>query len=309
MEIRTVQRQNIISSFRHAPTLRTLSAFAHDIKISHSVFALPFVATGVLLAKIPTPSLSKMALILLAMVSGRSFAMGMNRFLDRHVDSGNLRTQVRAIPSGTLTASQCLFWSIFFGLIFICTAANLSPLAGWLSLPLLAVLASYSFMKRLSWLTHWYLGACLGLAPIAAQIALVGTVTMETICVAAAVMFWTAGFDLLYSLQDRVFDRSHGLYSVPAVFGHRAAIFASRFSFVAMILFLAFAGWATDRHMFYWIGLISVGFLLFWEHWLVRDAMVDGQSKKINAAFFNVNAIVSIAFYICVLVDVLIYGK
>lgn len=282
---------------------RSFAAFAMDIKLSHSVFALPFVGSGLLLAHIAVPTPGQIGLIVCCMISARSFAMGMNRFLDRDIDSTNARTVVRAIPSGRLTAKSCLYWSLAFAALFILFATTLSPLAGFLALPLLLVLGLYSNMKRWTWLTHWYLGICLGLAPLAAQIALTGGVTLPVVCMGIAIAFWTAGFDLLYSLQDRAFDVTHQLKSIPARFGPRFALSLSLMSFAVMIICLSLAGWLAHVGAFYWWGLGGVAGVLVYEHWLVRDAWQAGVSQRINAAFFNANALVSVVFFGFVLMD------
>ncbi len=283
--------------------LKSFSAFATDIKISHSIFALPFVGTGLLVANVLGVDLRQIVLIVFCMVTARSFAMGMNRFLDSEIDSDNQRTMNRAIPAGRLNKRTCLAWSLSFATLFVIGAASLSALAGWLAIPLLVILSSYSLMKRVSWLTHWYLGICLGLAPIAAQIAIQGIATLPVILIGCAVAFWTAGFDLLYSLQDRVFDLGKGLHSVPAKFGARITLILSILSFVGMISFLSLAGYLADMGVWYWFGLSIVAAVLVFEHWLVRDAWREGISSRISAAFFNANAVVSIVFFAFVVLD------
>jgi 4-hydroxybenzoate polyprenyltransferase len=283
---------------------QNIRVFARDIKLSHSVFALPFVGVALLLAgPLDIPAL-KFIKIVFCMILARSFAMGMNRFLDRDIDAANSRTNMRALPTGSVAPSYYLGITLTCGALFIAIAFSLSELAGYLSPALLVVLAFYSLMKKLSWLTHWYLGLCLGLAPVAAEIALFGRVTTSVILIGFAVALWTAGFDLLYSLQDRDFDRQHGLHSAPAKLGHEAAILLSRASFVAMVMLLMFAGWTAEGGIFWYCGVAVVGAILAVEHWLIRDAMRDGTSEKINMAFFNLNAMVSLVFLLFVVVDV-----
>lgn len=283
--------------------VQTLRAFASDIKLSHSIFALPFVGVALLLTGPFNIPAVKFLNIVVCMILARSFAMGMNRFLDRDIDAANSRTKMRALPAGSVTPSSYLSVTLACGALFIAAAFSLSELAGYLSPALLGVLAFYSLMKKLSWMTHWYLGLCLGLAPIAAEIALWGRTTIPVILVGLAVAFWTAGFDLLYSLQDRDFDRRNGLHSAPAKLGHKAAIWLSRVSFVFMALFLVFAGRAAGSGMFWYSGVAVVALILTVEHWLIRDAMRLGTSEKINVAFFNLNAMVSVLFFLFVAVD------
>ena len=283
--------------------LDNIKVFARDIKLSHSLFALPFVGVALTITGLVDVNFLKILKIIICMVTARSFAMGANRYLDRDIDAVNQRTRSRALPAGLVNPKSYLTITLLFGVAFIVTAFSLSNLAGLLSPLLLMVLAFYSLMKKISWLTHWYLGLCLGLAPIATQLALFDTVTMPIILVALAVAAWTAGFDLLYSLQDREFDQAHGLHSAPAKIGHRAAIWLSRGSFVLMILMLGVAGWSSSAGKWWFFGVAIVAAILSFEHWLIRGAMTTGKSDKINMAFFNLNALVSILFFVFSLVD------
>lgn len=277
--------------------------FASDIKLAHSVFALPFAAAAFFIGNIPPPSLKQSILLLLCMVMARTTAMGMNRFLDRHIDRSNPRTRSRKIPSGQLTASQSLFWSVMAALGFVFAAMSLTPLAGYLAIPLLFVLVAYSWMKRLTWVTHWYLGFCLGLAPMAIEIAMVGRLSLPVFFLGVAVTFWTGGFDILYSLQDLDFDKKLGLYSVPSKFGPARAIWLSRLSFALMIGFLSAVGLLASQSWPYFFGVFVVGSILVAEQWLVREAKITGRSSHIGLAFFNLNAWVSVVFFGFVLLD------
>ena len=176
---------------------RILRAFSADIKLAHSVFAMPFAIVGLVLSGASWPSFHQAFLLLVAMVSARSFAMGINRYLDAEIDSLNERTVLRAIPAGRMLRQQSLAISLAAGAIFIAAAFGLSTMCGFLGVPLLVILAFYSQMKRIGWMTHFYLGLCLALAPVAVSIALTGSVPVATLLVAAAVIFWTAGFDIL----------------------------------------------------------------------------------------------------------------
>jgi 4-hydroxybenzoate polyprenyltransferase len=300
MEVQAVQP--FILTFKDN-LLQNLNVFARDIKLSHSIFAMPFVGVALSLTGVDGVSGLQLCKVIFCMILARSFAMGMNRYLDRDIDAANQRTRVRALPAGDASPRIYLTITMFFGLGFIAASFTLSDLAGWLSPLLLAVLAFYSLMKKISWLTHWYLGVCLGLAPIAAEIALFNRVSMDVVLVGLAVTFWTAGFDLLYSLQDQEFDRAQGLYSAPSKLGHKAAIRLSRLSFLFMIFALISAGILSIAGMWWYIGVILVGGILIAEHWVIRDAMHTGHSNKINVAFFNLNAAVSVIFFIFSLVD------
>ncbi|MCX6115979.1 MAG: UbiA family prenyltransferase, partial [Proteobacteria bacterium] len=194
---------------------RELVEFARDIKFSHTIFSLPFVVVGLIIANVEFPTVRNAFIILLCMVSARSFAMGMNRFLDAGLDGQNLRTAVRAIPQGRLSKNTSIYINLCFALTFIGGSFLLSPLAGVLSLPLLVILGLYSMMKRWTIFTHFYLGLCLGLATIAAELALAGRVGHLNILLGLSILFWVAGFDILYSTQDIDIDRKFKLYSFP----------------------------------------------------------------------------------------------
>ena len=277
--------------------------FFKDIKLTHSIFALPFAAVSMLMIPLPANILQISPYLLICMITARSFAMGMNRYLDRHIDKLNPRTANRLIANGTLSPKYGLTWSLLMGLCFALSSYLISPFVGLLSLPLLLILAAYSLMKKITWLTHWYLGFCLGLAPVAVSVALTGASTLPIMLIGIAVMMWTAGFDILYSLQDQNFDRNENLQSIPSKFGSSAAIYISRISFLVMLLSLILCGIKADFGLTYFIGLAVIAMFLAYEHWLVRDVLQLGYSKNINKAFFNVNAWVGILFFIVVQLD------
>jgi len=283
------------------------SSFAHfaaDIKLAHSVFALPFALSAIILGDLPLPSARQILLILICMVAARSFAMGMNRYLDREIDHANPRTARRKIPQGQLTPAQGLTWSMISGGLFVLAAAGLGSLAGFCAPALLVILGTYPYMKRWTVLTHWYLGLCLGLAPIAVAVALIGQVPVAVLLVGLAVALWTGGFDVLYALQDLEFDRARGLRSVPGRFGPAATLWISRGCFVVMVALLVLAGRLADRGVLYFVGVALVGAILLYEHLLVRDARETGKSRHINLAFFNANAYVSVIFFVFAALDV-----
>jgi 4-hydroxybenzoate polyprenyltransferase len=282
---------------------RNLASFSKDIKIAHTVFSMPFLVCVFFLGETPLPTIKQMFLVIICAVCARSYAMGMNRIIDRDIDHRNSRTQGRAIPMGAIELHSYAKWTGFFGVLFIVFASLLSWKIGMLALPLLIVLAGYSYMKRLTLLTHWYLGGCLGLAPIAAQLVITGTVTASTGILACAVMMWTAGFDIIYSLQDREFDSEQKLYSVPSRLGHRAALTISFLSFLTMVVLLLWMGTLLGLGPFYYCGVAVICVVLMLEHWLVRDAWSAGVSKRMTAAFFTSNAMVSLIFLFFVVCD------
>ncbi|MBP6217670.1 MAG: putative 4-hydroxybenzoate polyprenyltransferase [Oligoflexales bacterium] len=280
--------------------LKNFYNFAQDIKIVHSVFSLPFAACAILISGTESLNLSKVAWIFLAVISARSFAMGMNRYLDRDIDSLNPRTQQRKIPSGKLSPRSSLACSLLFGLIFMVAAFQLNTLSGWCSFIVLAFLGSYPYLKRFSWFAHGYLGLCLGMVPPAVGIAL-STGPSSLFCLSIlglGVALWVAGFDMLYALQDLDFDRTQGLQSVPVRFGVKKSLYISRICFLGMLVCLAIVGVQQNLGALFYLGLAFVALILTYEHWLVRDSRDGYVSRHIGFAFFNANGLVSVIFYL-----------
>lgn len=285
-----------------------LNDFLADIKISHSVFALPFAAAGLLLAPVTFPNGMQCLYILLAMVSGRSSAMGANRYLDAVYDRKNKRTANRAIPSGRLKSKDALKLTLGFGVLFVGVSFLLSRQTGLLSPFLLLVLYAYSFFKRFTWASHFYLGFCLGLSPIAVSVALGVTPSLGILLLGLGILFWVAGFDLLYSLQDLSFDRAEGLYSFPARFGVRPTVWVSRVCFLAAVLIFLYSGTLLGLSVIFRLGVALMAAILVFEHWLIRDLDELGRSPGMGKAFFNANAAVSIVFILSVILDLWKYG-
>lgn len=282
---------------------QSFGSFCRDIKITHSVFALPFAVAILFLYPVSMPSVQQCILLLGCMVAARSWAMGMNRYLDRNYDAMNQRTAARAIPSGQLSAKASLIWSVCSAGFLVGFAWLLNPIAGLLSGPLLIVLALYSLGKRFSWLIHWYLGLCLGLAPVAVIVALSGQWNWTAAGLGLAITFWTGGFDILYALQDLTFDREQGLKSVPARFGVRTSIFVSQISFVIAILLLLLVGWMAQQSAAYFAGVSIIAMILGWEHWLLRDVTACGRSAQSGRAFLFANAMVSLIYLSFVIIS------
>lgn len=288
----------------HRGYFSSLFFFARDIKISHSIFALPFVISALVLGLDRLPSVYQAFWIVLCMVCARSFAMGMNRYFDARFDALNERTKNRAIPRGDLSCGQSLFWSLVFGLVFIFSARALGSISYLLSVPLLIFLGSYSLLKRYVWWTHWYLGVCLALAPLAAIVAISESwPAISVFCVSFAMIFWTAGFDLLYSTQDYKFDVANGLNSFPQRFGISRTVDISRLCFVFTILFLGLGGYFESSGVWYYSGVIFVSALLFAEQVLIRELKTKGHSAMIQKAFFDLNAMVSVIFLFFVIAE------
>lgn len=277
-------------------------AFGRMIKFSHSVFALPFALVSGLIAVVRheigiTPL--DVLLLLVCMVAARTAAMGFNRIADRDVDAENPRTKNRELPSGTIGAREAWTFTIGATIIFIAASFGVNTLCGVLSVPLLALLYGYSLTKRVTWASHFVLGACLGAAPIGVWFALTGAFAWEPILLGLGVTLWTAGFDIYYSLQDEEFDRDNGLRSIPARFGrHRSIVIVRLVHTLAMAAFITF-GIVASMGIPFWIGLALIGSILIYEAWLMRD----GDLSKIDLAFFNLNGYVSVLFAIGTAVD------
>lgn len=274
------------------------------IKFEHSVFALPFALTAALLAlrgvNLPGAEIAwKLVWIVVAMVAARSAAMAFNRVADADIDAGNPRTKMRAIPAGQVSPAFTWGFVAFWSAVFVVAAAMLNPLCLKLSPAALAVVCGYSYTKRFTSLAHLALGLALGIAPMAAWIAVRGSLDPAIVLLSAAVMLWVAGFDIIYSCQDSDFDRSAGLHSIPARLGIRNALLLARLLHVAMIGLLV---WLWRLMALGWIGLAgvaAVAALLVWEHSLVS---ADDLSK-VDAAFFTVNGYVSVLFFLFWAVD------
>ncbi|MDB2447457.1 putative 4-hydroxybenzoate polyprenyltransferase [bacterium] len=280
--------------------------FLKDIKFSHSIFAFPFAVSAFFFEQLPMPSMLQVALLCVCMVSARSFAMGVNRLFDWKLDLVNPRTAVRSIPSGKLQIVNAGLFSLLFAGLFVGSTYFLSAAAFYASVPVLLFLGGYSLMKRVHFLTHLYLGLCLGLAPSAVYIALTGELSSPLVLLGLGIAVWTAGFDILYSLQDMDHDKSAGLKSVPSYFGAKTSIYISRFLFSSMILFLVCAGYLVSFGAIYYLGVVCVGAVLVYEHYLVRDAVKGLGIPNIGKAFFDLNAWVSVGFMCFVILERLV---
>jgi 4-hydroxybenzoate polyprenyltransferase len=266
--------------------LRTLRM----IRFEHSVFALPFAFIGALLAARGWPTWQQVFWIVVAMVSGRSAAMAFNRIADLRYDRQNPRTAGRELPTGQLSVGFTWAFTIVSAALLVVAAWQLNPLALKLSPLALAILLLYSYTKRFTVLTHWVLGFCLGMAPVAAWIAVRGTLDWEILPLTFAVMFWVAGFDIIYACQDVEFDRQVGLFSLPARMGIGGALNVARLLHLLMLGLLAWLALLTGLGWLAYAGLVAVAALLAFEHSLVK---ADDLSR-VNAAFFTVNGYISL---------------
>jgi 4-hydroxybenzoate polyprenyltransferase len=272
--------------------LRQLRVVLEMIKFEHTLFALPFALVGMALAAEGWPGWRTLGWIAVAMVGARSAAMGFNRLVDREIDAANPRTRSRALPAGLVTPR-------FVGL-FVAASVALLLLAAWRLNPLcvalaplaLAVLLGYSYTKRFTALSHLVLGTALGGAPLGAWIAVRGDVAPAPLALAAAVVLWVAGFDVLYALQDREFDRQAGLRSIPARLGVRGALWVSGLLHLGTLALLALlpALYPPGLGVAYWIGLAGCAALLAYQHAILRP----GDLSRLDAAFFTANGVLSV---------------
>jgi 4-hydroxybenzoate polyprenyltransferase len=277
---------------------RKVVLYLKMIKFSHSIFALPFAFTGAVLAASGIPPAGQLFWITVAMVGARSGAMGLNRIIDRKIDAENPRTMGREIPSGKIKIVDAAGFTLVSFAVLILAAYKLNPLCLMLSPLAIFVLGLYSYTKRFTWMSHFVLGLSISAAPLGAWIAVRGTFDIEIIPLGFAVIFWLAGFDVLYAMQDMEFDRSYGLHSIPQRFGARNALTLSRiFHFITWAL-LVLTGAFFHLGLAYWIGMALIAGLLIYEHALVKP----DDLSKLNTAFFNMNGYISITIFIFTLI-------
>ena len=274
------------------------------IKWEHSIFALPFALTGAFLAARGWPRLVVLFWIVVCMVSARSAAMAFNRLVDARLDAANPRTSGRALPAGRLTAGFVAGFVVVFAAIFLAAAAMLNRLALELAPLTLVILLAYSYMKRVTRWSHLVLGLSLGIAPSAAWIAVRGALDPRIVVLSAAVLLWVGGFDVLYSCQDFEHDREVALNSVPQAFGLKAAFWIARVMHVGMLCLLLWLVRLFGLGPIATSGVAVVGILLLYEHSLVSPRDL----RRMNAAFFLLNGLISVAFFAFVAADVLLHN-
>ena len=292
---------------RGESALKKLEAFARDIKISHTVFALPFALLSTFLAAGGFPAPGILLLILVCMVTARTVAMAANRLLDARLDALNPRTAGRAIPSGRLSASFYVTVLVGSAFAFVAAAAGFlrygNPWPLILAAPVLAFLCAYPLLKRFTRLCHYYLGAALALAPVCAWIAVTGTLSPPPLLMAAAVMCWTAGFDIIYACQDYRSDVACGVFSVPARIGIGPALWVARATHAGCVVMLVLLGLSSARlGALYFVGVAAAVALLLVEHSLVKP----DDLSKVNVAFFTVNGVISLLLGTLGIADVLV---
>lgn len=271
------------------------------IKWEHSIFALPFALTGAMLAAGGLPGWRVLLWIIVCMVAARSAAMAFNRWADAEIDSQNPRTAMRAIPAGLLSRRFTVVFIAITSAIFIFAAGQLNRLTLLLSPVALATLFFYSYTKRFSRWSHLVLGFCLGIAPSAAWIAVRGALDPRILVLTTAVLFWVAGFDVLYACQDYEHDRRVGLNSVPQAFGLEGAFWIARAMHVLMLALLVWLVVLFHLGAIAMAGIAAVALMLLYEHFLVSPRNLT----KLNAAFFTMNGIISIVFFVAIAADLL----
>jgi len=272
------------------------------VKFEHTLFALPFALISALVAAGGLPAGRTLGWMLVAMVGARTSAMAFNRLADEHLDRLNPRTQDRALPRGLVSRREAWLVTLVGAAALVVAAGMLNRLALALSPVALALVWGYSYSKRFSVLSHLLLGLCLGIAPVGAWIAVTGRVELTPLVLAAAVMLWTAGFDLIYACQDYDFDRQVGLHSLPARLGMGPALLVSLLLHGVMVGLLAWYGWLVEMLGWYWLGLAAASVILAYEHTLVSPRDLS----RVNQAFFTVNGVVSVGLMVATAADLLV---
>ncbi len=284
--------------------IEKVNDFSELVMFKHSVFSLPFIFIAMIVASYLDNGSGwfgwkLLFLGTLAAVSARNFAMGVNRYLDRDIDTLNPRTKNRPSVDGRVSGMQMVTFIALNALLFVAVAYFVNTLAFYLSVPILAVLAAYSLFKRFSALAHIILGVSLGLAPIAGVVAVSGEITIWSVYLALGVMFWVAGFDLLYSLQDMAFDKAHGLHSIPSKFGAKNTMLIARVFHVLTILFWALFVQSAGLGLWAEGAVFFSALMLGYEHYLVNKDFT-----KIDRAFFTVNGYLGFVFMLCIMIEV-----
>lgn len=282
--------------------LRYPRLFASLVKVEHTVFALPFAYIGAFLAVDGVPSAHDLFWVTVAMVGARSLAMALNRLIDAGIDARNPRTAGRELPRGALRPWHVVLFSLASLFVFLAAVYQLSPIVRWLWPIPVAAFVVYPYLKRIHWVSHFWLGAVDGLAPVGAWAAVTNELPWQAWALGAAVAFWVAGFDLFYALFDLEIDRAQGLHSFPARFGVRAAFRAARLCHLATVVALVVAGLGLSVGALYWLGVVAAAVLLLYEHSLVSPS----DRTRLDMAFFTMNGVISLTVFAFVLADVLL---
>jgi len=272
--------------------------FNELVMFKHSIFSLPFIFIAMVVAADGWFGFWLLLMGLLAALSARNFAMGVNRYADRDIDGDNPRTQNRPNVDGRLDTTSMLIFVGVNALIFVVVAYMINSLAFALAVPILLILGSYSYFKRFSEMAHLILGISLGLAPIAGVVAVAANIPLWSVLLSLGVMFWVAGFDLLYSLQDIDFDTKRGLHSIPSMYGAEATLFISAIFHALTVVFWLLFVWAAGLGIVAFMAAVGSGFVLAYEQKLVRKDF-----RQIDRAFFTINGYLGIAFFVLIVLD------
>ncbi len=297
-------RNTDYSDISHPTVIGRIAVYLKMIKFEHSVFALPFAYVGAFLAQMKTPSVTNLVWITIAMVGARTFAMSLNRIIDAEVDRSNPRTSERAIPKGLLSNTDALVFTLISLAVFMLAVFNLSPITHYLWPFVVAPFVVYPYMKRFTWASHFVLGLSLGLAPVGAWTAVTNSLNIFPFAIGLAVMLWTAGFDIIYACQDVDFDRTHGLYSIPARFGVPAGLMTTRILHVLSVAIFIVVGLFLQLNAIYFIGVVLVAALLAYENSLVKP----DDLSSLNTAFFTINGAVSVLMSLFVIASIVVRG-
>ncbi len=282
--------------------MNRLLLYCKLVKIEHSVFALPFAYMGLFLASQGKFNFKEFTLVTLAMITIRSFAMAINRILDLPFDKQNPRTKDRPLVTGEISLKEAIIFSVVCAIIFILSCALLNKFCFKLSFIAIFLTGFYSLTKRFTFLSHFWLGAVLGLAPLGSWLAHTPSFSSITpILLFLGVMFWVAGFDILYACQDVSFDKKVGLHSLPKSLGIDSALYISLFCHVNASLFFFLTGFSASLGKIYFISCLLISFVLIWEHKLVKP----DDLSRVNLAFFTMNGFVSIFLFLAVLMDII----
>jgi 4-hydroxybenzoate polyprenyltransferase len=283
--------------------LSVVAVFGRMVKFSHTVFALPFaLAAAALAARGHGIALGQIVAILVAMAGARTAAMGFNRIVDRRLDAKNPRTAGREIPTGKVSVLSAALLTSISAAAFVAAAASLGRLCLALSPIVLGLVLGYSFTKRFTWLCHLFLGLAIGIAPAGAWIAVCGDLGAPALWLVVAVTTWIGGFDILYALSDREFDRSAGIYSIPARFGVPAALVISAGLHVGTVVALIATGYSAGLGTIYFVGVAAVVAIFAYEHSIVRPSDLS----RVDMAFFNLNGYVSLVYLLATLAQVIV---
>jgi len=278
--------------------IKLIKDFNELVMFKHTIFSLPFIFIAMIVGANGWFGWNLLILGVLATITARNFAMGFNRYLDIDIDAKNPRTKSRPSVDGRISSKMIFIFTILNGIGFVIVAFFVNNLALYLSIPILIILGAYSYFKRFSHYAHLILGISLGLAPIAGVVAVTASIPLWSIFLSIGVIYWVAGFDLLYSLQDMEIDKKLKLHSIPSKFGADATLFISKLFHIQTILFWIFFAVEINANFLIYLALILSAIMLFIEH-----KIVEKDFKKIDIAFFTINGYLGIMFLIFVIID------